>query len=329
MNNRLQEIANLFRLERLRNDRRIVVFLICLLIATILWFLNALGKDYTTTMSYSVKYTNPPENLFLSNNPPQKLNIDVNAHGFTLLRHKLSISVSPIILNLTAIRNASDSDATTFSVRTETLIKRISDQVSNEITITDIEPEVILLVFDSLATKKVPVTADVSVGFKPQFFLNGNVTLKPDSVELTGPTSILDTIHVLQTRKRNFENLDSEVNTAMNILHPEKTKVIPKKVELKVPVERFTEKKIKIPVQIRNKPEDANLKIFPSEVDVSFLVALSDYESISASDFSVFAVYDSIHSNETLEVMVDKKPGFIQQLRVTPPSVEFLIQTDE
>ncbi|HKJ79461.1 MAG TPA: CdaR family protein [Prolixibacteraceae bacterium] len=328
MKKQFQEITNFFRVERLRNDRRIVIFLVCLFIATILWFLNAMSKDYATSISYPVKYTNPPENLFLSNDPPRKLNIEVNAHGFTLLRHKLSFSISPIVLNLTTIRNTNETESNTMSVRTESLMRRISGQVSSEISVVNIEPEIIVLIFDSLKTKKVPVTSDIRLRLKPQFFLNGNITLEPDSVQLTGPSSIIDTIHVLQIKSRIFENLDAEVNTPITILHPDKTKVEPKKTNLNIPVERFTEKKINIPVRIRNKPNDVNMKIFPSEVDISFLVALSDYESLTSSDFEVFTVYDSIRNNETLEVFIGNKPDFIQQLRVLPPKVEYLIQTD-
>ena len=38
----------------------------CLLIATVLWFLNALSKDYSTTIAYPVKYIDAPKNQFLA-----------------------------------------------------------------------------------------------------------------------------------------------------------------------------------------------------------------------------------------------------------------------
>ena len=97
---KLSEITGYFKIERLKNDKQIVVFLVCLLIATALWFLNALSKDYSTTISYPVKFVNPPSNQFVSNKLPQKFELQVEAHGFTLLRHKLSLSFSPIVINL-------------------------------------------------------------------------------------------------------------------------------------------------------------------------------------------------------------------------------------
>ena len=205
MNKKLQEIINLFQLERWRNDRRIVIFIICLFIATALWFLNALSKNYTTTISYSVKYTNPPENLFLANDPPGQLILEVEAHGFTLLRHKMSFSISPIVLNLSNVTEAEAPNQTTVSIQTGTLMRRISEQVSSEISVINIEPEFLTFIFDSLYTKTVPVAADVNIRLKPQFFLSGKISVHPDSVQLTGPTSIIQTIDSLKTKSRNFE----------------------------------------------------------------------------------------------------------------------------
>ena len=329
MNKQLQDILAFLKPERLKKDRRIVVFLICLLIATILWFLNALSKNYTTTVSYSVKYNNPPENLFLANDPPDRLNLEVQAHGFSLLRQKLSFSVSPIILNLSAIKNAEDAEETTFSVETENLIRRVSEQVSSEISVLNIEPKIIRLVFDSLKSKMVPVTADVNLQFTPQFFLNGDIQIQPDSVQLTGPAGIIDTVDSLKTKPYTFEELKSQVDLMAPVVHPEKTKVVPKKINLKIPVERFTEKRMKVPVQVLNVPENINIKIFPSEVEVSFLIGLSDYENISSTDFDIVADYSSAENKEVLEVVVMERPDFIQQLRISPPNVEYLIENKE
>src|SRR5690554_5884376 len=175
MKKRIAEILSYLNPEKLKNDKRIVVFSVCLLIASALWFLNALGKDYTTSLTYSVKYVNPPANLFLANTPPSKLELNVQAHGFTLLRHKLAFSFSPIILDLSAISQSSELVNNEYRVPSRTLIDRIAVQVSKEISVNGVSPQTIALVFDSLNTKKVPVQPQTELSFKPQFFLKGLV----------------------------------------------------------------------------------------------------------------------------------------------------------
>ncbi len=329
MNKKLSKILGYFNFEKIKNDQRIVVFLICLLIATSLWFLNALSKDFSTTISYPVKYINPPSNQFLSNQPPAKIDIKVNAHGFTLLRNRLNFSFSPIILNLTNITKDIEPSANGYRINTNTIISQISDQVSNEITINNILPDIFYVKLDSLKTKTVPIKTDIKLSFKPQFKLKEPVTINPEQVEITGPAAILDSIYFLNTEKKTIEKLDTETSITLNIIHPEKTTLNPVNTVLKIPVEKFTEKEILMPIRIRNIPENANIKLFPSEIKLTVLVGLSEYEKIDASKFEVFVDYKNIETEiDNLEVNVQSTMSNVEVLRITPASVEYLIETN-
>lgn len=329
MNKKISEFFGYFKLEKLKNDKRIVVFSVCLLIATSLWFLNVMGKDYNTSLTYSVKYVNPPDNLFLANIPPSKLELNVQAHGFTLLRHKLAFSFSPIVLDLSAISQAIESDNNEYRVPSENLIRRIGPQVSKEITINDISPQSISLVFDSLNTKKVPVLPNVDLKFKSQFFLKGIVESKPDSLVITGPTAVLDTLTILQTDKVTFEGLDKSIERSVSVAHPNNTKILPEKVTVNIPVEKFTEKELTLPVQIIHLPEDVNLKLFPPNVAVTVMVGLSEYEEVSSGDFTATVDYNQALAGENhLEVSVETNMEYIQLMKVVPNSIEYLIESE-
>lgn len=329
MNKKLSEILSSFSFESIKSDRRIFVFVVCLLIATGLWFLNALSKDYTETVAYPVRFVNPPDELFLTSNPPSKLEFEVDAYGFSLLRHKLSLSSTPIVLDLSSICEEQGGSKNIITIQTQTLIQRISDQVSSEITINSISPQVLTFIFDSLAFKNVPVKVNINTEFKPQFYQHGEITTQPDSVKITGPASILDTIEALETDNLEIKNIDTNIEKTVKILHPKNTNIQEKKVKIKIPVERFTEKDINLPIQVKNKPEGLNIKLFPAQVKVSFLVGLSEYENITAADFKAFVDYNKAdNSKETLEIIIESEPPFIQIQNVSPQAVEFLVETD-
>lgn len=329
MSNIFSKITELLRLDKLKDDRRIIIFTVCVFIATSLWFLDALSKDYSTTLSYNVKYVNPPKNLFLANNPPSKIDLRVQAHGFTLLRHKLAFAFSPILLDLTAFSHEMDSTEYNVRVTGDRLIEGIGNQVSKEIMIYDASPDNFLLAFDSLETKFVPVEPDVTLNFKPQFNLNGSVLIKPDSVEIAGPAGIIDTIHSLRTTPVTYNDLETTIEQAIDIVFPERTAAYPAKVILHVPVEKYTEKKVSLPIQIQNMPPDAQIKLFPSQVTVYFMVGLSNYEGVSAADFVARVDFQQIaDKRETLEVLIESKSEFVEMTKVTPASVEYLIETE-
>ena len=329
MNSSINKITTYFRLDRLRKDRRIFVFSVCLLIATTLWFLDALSKNYYTTLSYNVRYVNPPENLFLANNPPSKLDLRVEAHGFTLLRHKLAFGYSPILLDLSAFTENMEDVNSDIRVTSETLLRRIGNQLSNEISVAEVSPATILLRFDSLETRLVPVEPLVNLNFKPQFNINGNIRIKPDSIEISGPAGVLDTITFLPTVPVTFDDLETSVEQLISVQHPVRTQLTPARVLVSIPVEKFTEKKITLPIQITNMPKDVQIKLFPPNVTVSFLVGLSSYESITSADFTATVDYSQVsNERETFEIQIETTAEYIQQVKVTPSSVEYLIESE-
>ncbi len=329
MNKDLSQIKDYFKIEKLRNDKQIVVFLVCLLIATTLWFLNALSKDYTTTISYPVKYINPPKNRFLANKPPAKFDLKVEAHGFTLLRHKLSLSFSPIVLNITNITKGIEPESGTYTIYSSGLIRRISDQISNEIKVSEVQPEFFELVLDSLKSKMIPVRFNIVTEFKPEFNLKKPIFSIPEKVKITGPSSALDTINSIATKVKSFYKIGADIQKEVELIEPEGITVTPKKVELRIEVEKFTEKELNIPIKVLNKPKNATVKLFPSEIKVLFAVGLSEFDKIKSSDFSASVDYDSIKSgSEYLNISIDKKPPLNQLIRVTPEKVEFLIENN-
>ncbi|MFW6289521.1 MAG: YbbR-like domain-containing protein [Mariniphaga sp.] len=330
MNHRISKIASSLRLDKIKTDRRIFVFSVCLLIATTLWFLDVLSNSYNAVLHYNLKYVNPPENLFLANNPPSSIDLRVEAHGFTLLRHKLAFSFSPILLDLSAFAQNMESVDSNVRITSENLIRRIGNQVSNEISIIEVSPSTILLRFDSLESRVVPVKPFVTLNFKPQYNLNGTVVIKPDSVEISGPAGVLDTISALPTVPVTFNDLETSVEQFVRVQHPVRTELSPDRVLLSVPVEKFTEKKITLPVQINNLPKDVQIKLFPAQVTVSVMVGLSSYESISSADFTATVDYNQVTTEtETLDVQIEASPLFIQLVKVTPSSVEYIIENEK
>jgi hypothetical protein len=150
------KIKKFLRNFNLKENNRPLIFLICLLIATLLWLVKALEKQYDTTVSIPVQYINLPENRVLVNPPPTRLNVKLRAQGFTLLRHKLGLSISPIdfdvkTLNTNTIDKKNPSD---FYVLSNKFISRISNQVNSEITILDISPDTLFFHFEKLSGNK-------------------------------------------------------------------------------------------------------------------------------------------------------------------------------
>lgn len=329
MNKDITDISDYLKIVRIRNKRSIIVFLICLAIATSLWFLNALSKEYSAVIACPVKFTNPPEHRFLAEKTPSKLDLYINAQGFLLLRFKL-LPFSPVIFDIEEITKDMETSSGTYRVASRNLISDITEQLSNEIKITNIYPEILTIVLDSLVTKTVPVELDITVDFESQFNLKSPVTTSPNKVQITGPASVLDRISGLKTKVSILNKINSSLIQDIDLIHPEKTTVLPEKVSLSIEVEKYTEKVLKIPIEVLHKPENVRIKLFPSELKVVFTVGLSRFEIIKPSDFGAAVDFNSIVKDvNNLSINLYKKPQFIEGIRIVPEKVEFLIETNQ
>ena len=115
----------------------------------------------------------------------------------------------------------------------------------------------------------------------------------------------------------------------IGIIHPDKTTIRPEKVSVKIPVERFTEKKIKIPISVNNKPADKHVKLFPSEIELTALVGLSEFENVKSSSFEVFVDFENIDpASESLPVSVRSNGSQLKIIRFKPETVEYLIESN-
>lgn len=327
--NWLNTIQSIARRLRKINEGRIVIFTVCLAIATVFWFLNALSKEYTVDLAFPVRYTNMPANKVLANTPPSQFVLKVNSYGFTILRHKLSMAFSPIVFNVNEFTGGrlESSPNTKFSMATRRFINRLSGQVSNELQIIEIQPDTLYFEFDRLVKRKVKVKPAVSYSFKKQFYPSGLVSSEPDSVLVAGPESILDTLRFVETSVQSFTELDKTVQQAFNLKEYTKLDFQPKRVTVTIPVEEFTQKQLMVPVRVSDVPPGVAVKLFPERVKLSFLVGLSHFNQISEGQFVLTVPYADIEAKKPmLPVSVLSQPQHILSVSVSPEQVEYLIE---
>ena len=115
-------------------DQRILAYLVCILIASMLWFLNALNKEYVTEISYPVRYTSVPDSYYLTGNLPSEIVLNVTAKGFNLLGHKMQTSFQPIEVKISSyndvfVENGSGKEYTLY---TSTIRDRIAGKMNSE-----------------------------------------------------------------------------------------------------------------------------------------------------------------------------------------------------
>ena len=298
---------------------------ICLL-AAILWFLNALNKEYATEVAYPVKYGDIPKGKVLISEMPREIVLEIKAHGFALLRHKLSTSFLPVVLNVHSELLQKD-DVMEKEVNMAEIKERVSAQFHSDIQILRVKPESIHLKFARLASKKVPVVHHARYSLRSQYILEEGITVTPDSVLVEGPAAIVDTLRAAHLLPQTLNDLHKSVARDVPLANIPGARPLVEDARVSIKVERSTEGKRNLPVSARSLPPNSSIRVFPATVEVTYHVGLSRYDQVRDSDFLLTVDYlQASRSSGALEVKVEKAPAFISNLIISPERVEFLVE---
>lgn len=326
--NRKNGLSGIYGLKLTFGNRNLVVFLICLVIASLLWFFDAMSKTYTATLAHPVEYTNFPRNKFIINNPPRHINLKLAGRGFSLMRQKVTMSFSPLVISVEELISSTPSTSTgTHTVRASDLREIVNVQLSSDLQLLGITPEEFTMAFDSLGSKVVPVASGIQLGFKPRYGLVSPLQFSPFLVKITGPRNIIEQFDSIKTEPKVFKNLDASFTLEVPLELPVQLYVDPQKVMLTARIDEFTEKSIMVPVWIDNQPDQARIRLFPNEVEVSFRIGLSDYSLIKPENFSLYVSWEDIVARKSsLQVKVRKMPPEVSSFKISPENVEYLIE---
>jgi hypothetical protein len=313
-----------------RIDHRILVYLVFVGISTVFWFLNELNNTYNSTINYPIKFTHIPKTKSLVNDLPEYLQLSVNTDGYTLLRYKFGPKVFPIVVNLekhTNINIINNPNVKQFQLQTRYLRRSINKQLQNNIEIVDIFPDTILFQFSNIVSKRVVVKSNVELGFTEECFLDGEITFIPDSITVTGPDIILDTLRAIYTKFKVFDKLNKPVKEFITLQKQNKLKYSNKNVEIVIPSTKFTQLQFEVDINTVNVPDTLLLKTFPEKVKVSCMVSLADYNNIKASDFVIDVDYADIEHllGDKLFLNMRITPHKVRSVSYSPEQVEFII----
>jgi len=315
--------------NKIRRNRDLLVFFMFLVLSTGLWILNALRKEYTTTISYPVKYTEFPDDFILLGKPQNKLHLKIKSLGYTVLPYHMGRILDPELLNVSHFKRIKNGSTYGAYVATKDLIKAFSDRLANGVELLEIYPDTLFINFEKKERKLVPVRFKSALSFKQQFYQSGRISLKPDSVTVSGPASIVDSLEYVTTEKKLFEDLKDSLIRNVSIQSVKNVVIQPGRVIVSIPVEPFTQKKINVPIHHIHIPDSLLLKSFPGHINISFTVAVSQFNSISASDFDAFVDFNSKLSGalpDRLKVKLQTIPNEIKDVSYTPLFVDCLFE---
>jgi len=310
------------KIRSVYKTRKFNVFVFFVLLALIYSMLSKLTSNYTKTIVFVVKPVDVPSDQVVLDQSIDSIGLELEAYGYNLAKYYIDQPIIEISLNdlnkvkskyqWTKQRNFSDLQSKfNKSVR---LISSSVDQID--------------FIIEQYESKKVPVELKLELDYKSGFDSFNEYKLSKDSIMITGPNSLIDTINMIQTHKLVLNQIDSEINTKIRIKPPENNNITHSDTELdfQLKVEKFTEESIKVPITIVNIDDNMKINYYPKVVSVLYRVSIREYKSINPMDFRVECDLNTINrDNSVLISSITKKPINVRKCRIENNQIQYVI----
>ncbi len=311
------------RIRRLLLGKKVGTFLICLGIASLLWVVHALNRNYTYTLKVPVKFLNLPSNKLIVGELPEKLDVEIKTSGLKLLFISLKKNYNEVIVDFNLMKNNAKSQA--YSINN--VYFNLKNSINFDVELIKIRPDTLFFSINKSNSKLLPVKANLKVNCLPGYSIISKPTITPAYVTVSGDSISLQKMDTVYTYFLNLKDVHQNFTSPVQLKKPYTSiNYNVKDVQLSFNVDKLIESSIKIPVQIMNNTGNETIKLLPNFITIKYLVAMKDYENINENSFKAVVNFEHIKEKQkNLQVEIIRAPSEAKIIKTTPSTISYLI----
>ena len=284
-----------------------------------------MNEESEKSYSIPLKFSNIPGSVVLDENVQDDIKVRIKDKGLILLSYSRNKKFSPIEVDVSFLNNQNGK----YVVNEALLLSSLKKQLKLSSSILSFSPQQMNMSYTTRVNKKVPVRIKGEIRPRVQSRIaDGKISISPDSVEVYASQAVIDDIDYVYTDSLHITDIADDLTKTVGVQKIKGTTIIPSNVSLYVPIEEYTEKRVSLPIEVINLPDTLNLRTFPSNIQVSFFVGLSDFKFAVADSFKVVVDYQEIKNagGQRVPLSLSSHPKHINNVRLTPDSIEYIIE---
>ncbi|NJY62186.1 YbbR-like domain-containing protein [Salinimicrobium sp. CDJ15-81-2] len=298
-------------------------FLFFLIFAIVIWIFVQFSKQYNEILNIPVKYVNVPPDKLLKEDNPEIIQLKMQENGFRIAW----FSLFPPTLTVDVSRASEENGRLVYVIDENR--SQILEQLNINFDDNSFVRDALFIAFEQKQEKKLPVISRIEVQFAAGYSAVEELRVEPDSVRVSGPDNILDTLSAIRTFPVTFSDVKNDLagSVLLDTTALPKVTLYNKRANYSLDVEKFTEGKLQVPIELINVPEDLNVVIFPKETVLFFQVNLTEFNKVTASDFRIVANFNNVRENQDFIIPeVVEKPEFTSNIRLSEKRIQFIIK---
>lgn len=308
-------------------SKELLTFLFFLFLAFLFWVLQSMNEEGEANFAIPVTYKNIPEQVVITNTPPDRINIKLRDKGIILMNYTFANRFVPIEIDIRHYMNKKG----VIHLQDEQILAMLRKQLNGGSSVLSVSPDTITVIYSEQKAKRVPVVFNGDLSAASQSQIGNPIRLIPDSVSVYAPPTMLDAIHRIETQRLDLSGLKDTTTMNLSLRQEYGSKVVPPMVQVVIPVEEYTEKIMDIPLEVIGVPDSLTLRTFPTSVQLSCFVGLNAFKEIYPELFEVAIDFNELMDSpgNKVAVRIMRKPENVTNVRVKPDSVEYILEEKE
>ena len=297
--------------------RNVLTFLVFLLISTGFWFIMALNDEVQHEFEAPLSINGIPADMTIMTSIPSHISVDIKDKSISLIRWDWG-KVPQIDLDYSQFQN----NGRALTMNSTQLTGIIRSTFGGNTNVVEVRPDSLYLLFTTIPAvrKKIHLLADVTTS--PQYTVSGPFQLSSDSVNVYSLTNISRDLKIY-TDSIDLTGLTDTTYVKVNLTGPTNVKIEPSMIEVMIPVEPLISKRVTVPVEVVDHPDNVKVITFPSTADVTYTLPISLYNRDDSKP-RIIATY--INGARKLALSLDNVPNIYNSPHLETDSVEYLVE---
>ncbi|MFI3299326.1 MAG: hypothetical protein R3Y49_05960 [Rikenellaceae bacterium] len=293
------------------------VFLVFFLLAFILWYISSLSQNYTTTIDVDVLFDVNYDATIIVETPSVSVELLAEGDGRVLLPYKMGFG-SAVTLPLSDLILMKEGQNYMYGIDEESLLRAMS-QHQSQFKVLMITDTIAKVKISPTVELKLPVVPRLEVDCVPQYTVNGELHLSPDSVMVKAPQSMLDTLKCIYTETEAFSAVRTDLSGVIRLEVPSGAYVSNNMVRYTASVVGYYQETVTLPIQ---QGVGQNMLLLPSEATLTLKLP-REVKNINLSNIKISVGKQSESLDGLMRrVVVSGLPAEVIEWSVEPEFIE-------
>lgn len=246
-------------------------FIILLVISTVLWFISRLSHNYTTIIEIEVSITTDYGSSVWVDSHPIKVKVLAQGDGRDLMLNKVGLGEPTTIpVSMLSLSQKPNSAPYLYRINEESLERALASEQSKFAIIMIIDTAQQISV-SPIAQARIEIKSTISAHCAPQYTVDGDIILAPDSINIKAPLSVLDTLRYIATEPLELNDLREHTNGIVKLNMPPTVVSNVDMIRYSIDVVSYIEMSCTLPVK---SPNGTQIIPTPTQVEIKAKVPL-------------------------------------------------------